>query len=163
MHPDQVRANLEWYYKDREAQIAAIAEKDAQQRDAARDELIAEWGVNDFKRNSNQIMSLLDTAPEGVKDFILTARGPDDQALFNNPNVLRFFDSLARQINPVATVVPGATGNIGAAIGDEIAGLEKQMRNKNSEYWKGPKSEQLQARYRELVGARERMGGQKAA
>jgi len=40
-------------------------------------------------------MSLLDTAPEGVKDFILTARGPDDQALFNNPNVLRFFDSLA--------------------------------------------------------------------
>jgi len=35
--------------------------------------------------------------------------------------VLRFFDSLARQINPVATVVPGATRNIGAAIGDEIA------------------------------------------
>ena len=55
------------------------------------------------------------------------------------------------------------TGNIGAAIGDEIAGLEKQMRNKNSEYWRGANAEKLQARYRELVGARERMGGQKAA
>lgn len=162
-HPDQVKANLEWYYKDREAQISAMAAKDAQQRDAARDELIAEWGVNDFKRNSNQIMSLLDTAPQGVKDFIMTARGPDDQALFNNPNVLRFFDSLARQINPVATVVPGATGNIGAAIGDEIQKLEKMMGNKSSEYWKGANAEKNQARYRELVGARGRMNGQQAA
>src|SRR5437899_10366690 len=107
MHPDQVRANLEWYYKDREAQIAAIAEKDAQQRDAARVELIVEWGVKDFKRISNQIMSLLDTAPEGVKDFILTARGPGEQALFNNPNVLRFIDSRARAITSVLFVVPG--------------------------------------------------------
>lgn len=169
MHPDHVKANLEWYYKDREAQIATIAAKDAEQRDATRDELVAEWGVNDFKRNSNQILSLLDTAPEGVKDFIMTARGSDDQALFNNANVLRFFDSLARQINPVATVVPGATGNIGVAIGDEIASLEKQMRNKQSPYWdtRTPAakatSEKLQARYRELVGARERMSGQKAA
>lgn len=164
MHPDHVRASLEWYYQDREAQIGAIATRDAQQRDATRDELVAEWGVNDFKRNSNQILSLLDTAPEGVKDFIMTARGPDDQALFNNANVLRFFDSLARQINPVATVVPSGTGNIGAAIGDEILALEKQMRDKRSDYWNTTtpgarqKSEQLQARYRELVSARERMG-----
>lgn len=157
-HPEQVKAALAWYHKDRESQIEVMAAKDAQQRDAARDELIAEWGVNDFKRNSNQIMSLLDTAPTGVKDFILTARGPDDQALFNNPNVLRFFDSLARQINPVATVVPGHTGNIGVAIGDEIQKLEKMMASKISEYWKGPNSEKNQARYRELVGARERMG-----
>lgn len=157
-HPEQVKAALAWYHKDRESQIEVMAAKDAQQRDAARDELIAEWGVNDFKRNSNQIMSLLDTAPTGVKDFILMARGPDDQALFNNPNVLRFFDSVARQINPVATVVPGHTGNIGAAIGDEIQKLEKMMGSKASEYWKGPNAEKNQARYRELVGARERMG-----
>src|SRR5260221_442998 len=62
-HPEQVKAALAWYHQDREAQIEVMAAKDAQQRDAARDELIAEWGVNDFKRNSNQIMSLLDTAP----------------------------------------------------------------------------------------------------
>ncbi len=161
-HPEQVKAALAWYHQDRESQIEVMAAKDAQQRDAARDELIAEWGVNDFKRNSNQIMSLLDTAPTGVKDFILTARGPDDQALFNNPNVLRFFDSLARQINPVATVVPGHTGNIGAAIGDEIQKLEKMMGSKTSEYWKGPNAEKNQARYRELVGARDRMGAKAA-
>lgn len=167
-HPEQVKAALAWYHQDRESQIEVMAAKDAQQRDAARDELIAEWGVNDFKRNSNQIMSLLDTAPTGVKDFILTARGPDDQALFNNPNVLRFFDSLARQINPVATVVPGHTGNIGAAIGDEIASLEKMMGNRRSDYWNtttpaaAAKAEKLQARYRELVSARERMGAKAA-
>lgn len=157
-HPDQVKAALAWYHQDREAQVEAMAARDAEQRDKARDELMAEWGANDFKRNSNQIMSLLDTAPQGVKDVLMAARGPDDGALFNNPNVLRFFDSLARQINPVATVVPGVTGNIGVAIGDEIQKLEKMMGNKSSEYWKGPNAEKNQARYRELVNARERMG-----
>lgn len=161
-HPDQVKAALSWYHQDREAQIEAMAARDAQQRDATRDELVAEWGVNDFKRNSQMIMGLLDTAPAGIKDILLSARGADEQALFNNPNVLRFFDSLARQINPVATVVPGATGNIGAAIGDEIAKLEKQMGSKSSEYWKGPNAAKNQARYRELVGARERMGAKAA-
>lgn len=161
-HPDQVKAALAWYHQDRETQIEAMAAKDAQQRDATRDELVAEWGVNDFKRNSNQIMSLLDTAPTGVKEILMAARGPDEGALFNNPNVLRFFDSLARQINPVATVVPGVTGNIGTAIGDEIQKYEKMMGNKNSEYWKGANAEKNQARYRELVSARERMG-QRAA
>jgi len=157
-HPEQVKAALAWYHQDREAQVEAMAAKDSQQRDLARDELVAEWGVDGFKRSSNQIMSILDTAPAGVKDFIMAARGPDDQALFNNPNVLRFFADLARQINPVATVVPGSTGNIGAAIGDEIGKLEKMMGNKNSEYWKGPMAEKNQSRYRELVGARERIG-----
>ncbi|SRR5260221_598370 len=161
-HPDQVKAALAWYHQDRETQIEAMAAKDSQQRDATRDELVAEWGVNDFKRNSNQIMSLLDTAPSGVKEILMAARGPDEGALFNNPNVLRFFDSLARQINPVATVVPGVTGNIGTAIGDEIQKYEKMMGNKNSEYWKGTNAEKNQARYRELVSARERMG-QRAA
>lgn len=167
-HPDQVKAALAWYHQDRETQIEAMAAKDAQQRDATRDELVAEWGVNDFKRNSNQIMSLLDTAPTGVKEILMAARGPDEGALFNNPNVLRFFDSLARQINPVATVVPGVTGNIGTAIGDEIQKLEKMMGNRKSDYWNTATpsakatSEKLQARYRELVSARERMG-QRAA
>lgn len=161
-HPDQVKAALSWYHQDRETQIEQRAAIDAQQRDATRDELVAEWGVNDFKRNSNQIMSLLDTAPEGVKEVFMAARGPDESALFNNSKVLRFFDSIARQINPVATVVPGITGNIGTAIGDEIQKYEKMMGNKNSEYWKGANAEKNQARYRELVNARERMG-QKAA
>jgi hypothetical protein len=161
-HPDQVKAALTWYHQDRESQIEAMAAKDAQQRDATRDELVAEWGVNDFKRNSNQIMSLLDTAPTGVKEILMAARGPDEGALFNNPNVLRFFDNLARQINPVATVVPGVTGNIGTAIGDEIQKYEKMMGNKRSEYWTGVNAEKNQARYRELINARERMGAKAA-
>jgi hypothetical protein len=31
------------------------------------------------------------------------------------------------------------------------------MANKQSEYWKGPKAESIQARYRELITARERL------
>jgi hypothetical protein len=36
------------------------------------------------------------------------------------------------------------------------------MGNKNSEYWRGSNAEKNQARYRELVNARERMGSKAA-
>ncbi len=64
---------------------------------------------------------------------------------------------LGREVNPAATVVPGA-GYAGAnAIADEIAGIENMMADKKSDYWKGAKSEILQTRYRELITARDAM------
>jgi len=42
--PDQVKANLEWYYKDREVQIAACREGRPAERCCAR-RLIAELGA----------------------------------------------------------------------------------------------------------------------
>jgi len=52
--------------------------------------------------------------------------------------------------------VPGAA-NAPAAIQSELADLNKMMADKDSDYWKGPKSEKLQARWRELFEANERM------
>jgi len=52
--------------------------------------------------------------------------------------------------------VPPGTGDIGAAIGDEIANIEKLMGNKASDYWRGPKAEKMQERYRQLVAARDK-------
>jgi hypothetical protein len=62
----------------------------------------------------------------------------------------------ARKLNPAAHLIPaGAEGVQG--LEDEIAKWDKQMADKNSEYWKGPNAEKIQARYRDLVKAREAM------
>jgi DNA-binding transcriptional MerR regulator len=158
-HPDQVKAALAWYHQDREAQVEQRAASDAQQREEVRDELIADWGANEFGANSKLIMGVLDMAPEGVKETMLAARGPDERALFNNAGVLRFFDSIRRIVNPTATVVP--TGQQSATyVPERMQTLQKMMGDHRSEYWKGPKAASLQAEYRKLVDEKNR---QKAA
>ena len=57
----------------------------------------------------------------------------------------------ALAINPVATVVTNSNGNVMNSIDDEIAAIEKVMHTK--EYFK---DEKKQARYRQLIEARER-------
>lgn len=156
MRPEHVKSTLSWYYQERERQMEAQSESDNTFRKTSEDELRGEWG-NEYRANVNLVQGLLDTAPTGLKDLLNGARLSDGTALANHPNVLRFLVDLARQINPVTTVVPGAGANVAGAIEDEIAGLEKQMGNRSSEYWKGPKSEQMQARYRQLVEARDKV------
>jgi len=71
----------------------------------------------------------------------------------NHPDMARWLAMNARTINPVATVVPGAGANIAGAIDDEITSIEKMMRTDRQAY---NKDEKMQARLRELYGARER-------
>jgi hypothetical protein len=112
--------------------------------------LRGEWG-SEYKLNLNLISGLLDTAPQGLKDQLLGARLADGSVLGNNPDTLRFLASLARTVNPVATVVPGAGGNAAQAIESEMASIQKLMGDKKSAYWKGPESAKMQARYRDLI------------
>lgn len=155
-HPNQVTQALAWYHGDREAQIAERAKVDGEQAQEVDDALHARWGA-EFTGNRNAIFQMLDGAPEGVKDAVMRARGPDDRALFNNVDFILWLDSLRREINPNATVLPGSGGDIPKAIEAELADLTKMMGNKTSPYWKGPKAEALQARYRELIDAKEKM------
>ena len=150
--PDSVKNAVEWYYDNKEREAEQRSEADALVRTSSEDELRAEWG-DEYRSNINRIGGLLDTAPEGVKDSIMSARFPDGTPLASDPNTLRFLADMATQINPATTVVPGAGDNIAGAISDELNNLKTLMGNKSSEYWKGPKADTNQARYRELLGA----------
>jgi len=163
-HPNQVKAALAWYHADREKQIEAMAARDAEHAQAANDELHKEWG-NDYRRNANGIDALLNSAPAGVKEAIMSARDKDDRALFNNVGFLRWLDQLRREVNPAATLVGHGGDNIAQTIETELAELTKMMGNKKSAYWKGANAEKNQARYRELIDAKTLMEskGKKAA
>lgn len=159
--PEAVKGAIEWWFNDREQQIEALVKADDDHRIEAVEAMTAHWG-QDRKRNQAMINALIDTAPPAVATMLRAARGPDDKALMNDFGVLEWLQTLAFQINPVSAVVPGATGDVMETITSEIEALEKEMKDPNSDYWggKGQKdkvgAEKKQARYRELIAARDR-------
>lgn len=152
MHPDQVNKVLGWYMEQQEQAQAQLAERDEQTRRECEDDLRKEFGP-EYRRNLAVANELLSGAPEGVKDALLSARAADGTPLGNDPNLIRWLVGLAREINPIGTVVPGSGGNAIQAVQNELAHLRSMMADHNSEYWKGPNAERNQARYRELLTA----------
>lgn len=154
--PEQVSAGIDAYYDVVEEIQAQRYENDESFKQQSEDELRAEFG-NDFRRNMNMVSGLLAGAPGNVKEMLMDARTEDGTRIINSPDTLRWLTQLAREINPVAAVVPGAGANAGQAISDEIANITKLMGDPKSEYWKGPKAEAMQERFRQLTSAKERM------
>lgn len=157
----QVKQNVAWYLQNREAEQAALQQRNEQRKDETMNALRAEWG-NEFRPNLNAMNGYLDTLGADAKQALLSARDADGTMLLNNPAVVKALAQTARDLNPAATVVSATGANAAGAIADEIASISKMMGDYNSDYWRGPKVEgtgetKLQKRYAELLEAQERM------
>ena len=152
LHPSQVNETLAWYFEQQEAQREEQETLDAQLKQTGEDTLHAEWGT-DYRKNLQITNNLLDAAPEGLKEQIMGARLANGNPLGNDPDALNWLVDLSRQINPIATVVPGSGTNAVQAVESELANIKSLMGDRQSEYWKGPKADAMQARYRELTTA----------
>jgi hypothetical protein len=157
--PAVVNEALNWYYKSQESQAAAIDEADDKHRVEAERALKDEYGPA-YKRYTNSISSVFKTAPGGTTlengslfGRLMGGRTADGKIIGNDPDMVRFLVNIAREINPAATVVEDG-GESGVSIENEIASLEKRMREDRPSYFK---DERAQARYRELIGAREKV------
>lgn len=153
--PAQVKATLATYFKFRETETQRLQEQDVAHTDETAAALRDEWG-GEYRKNVNIVKSFIESAPDGVGEKLLSARTTDGRALANDPSVIRWLNSLAREINPAASVVPGS-GDQAKAMNDEIAQIESLMGDRESKYWKGPTANQMQARYRELISTREKL------
>jgi len=172
--PGVVKEALGWYYDHVGQQEAAQAEADQQFKVNTLVDLQKEMGP-DFKGNMQALsqaltVGILDTdgnvaipAPDGLFATLMTARTADGKVIGNHPDVLRFFSALGTYLNPSATITPASGSPGGKGLADEIAGIEAMMSDRQSEYYKGPKSEGIQARYRTLIEARERLSKKTAA
>lgn len=153
---------LRWYFGDVvEGEVARRQDLDEKVRQEVDDKLHVEWG-QDYRKNKMIIEAYLDSGPPGVKDLLFGARLADGTPLASNLEVLRFLADKGREFNPTIHLVPGDPTTAAQAITSEISNLQAMMGNKSSEYWKGPKAESLQARYRELLDAKTRIS-QRAA
>lgn len=155
MPPDMANAAVNWYFAFAEKQAEAIKAGDDEHRKTFEDTMRAEWG-GEYRTNSNNVIALLDMAPEGVKDRFQNGRLSDGTPIGSDPDTMRWLASLAREINPITTVAPGSGANIVSAITDEIEQIETFMRTNRPEY---NRDEKKQARLRELYEARDRKGG----
>lgn len=155
--PAVVKQAVRAYYELQDQQAEARAAKDKEGVAEFEKTMSAEWG-KDYGQNKNLIRGLLATGPDGIAEKIFASRLPDGTAFGNSPDVARFLIQLAREINPPTTLTGGDMSP--DAVVDEIASIEKEMGNKQSDYWKGPKDAngetKLQVRYRQLVSARDR-------
>lgn len=149
---DDVKRALGWFFSKQEEAKAQQQEADMQRRLSTEDELRAEFG-GDYRRNIKVALSLLESAPEGIKDNMLGGRLADGTLIGDNPAVIKWLAALGREVNPISTVVPGSGTNAVQAVETELAGLRKLMGDHKSEYWRGANAEKLQARYRDLTSA----------
>jgi hypothetical protein len=150
--PNDVQATVEWFYMKRDQDLEAMAEEDKAVGKESEDALRAAWGP-EYRSYMNRIDGLIDTVPGEAKQDFLEARLPDGTMLKHSPDAMTFLLDMALAINPATVVVPGAGDNLSGAIQDGLDELKGLMANKQSEYWKGPKADKLQERYRELTKA----------
>jgi hypothetical protein len=153
MTPEQVQAGLLWFAKFKETHLAERKKLDDQQRIEFEERLRGEWG-NDFRPNLTLVNNWLGGMPGNVKDKIYSARLPDGTALGNDPDFLRAFVGAAREINPIATVLPGLSGDKLAGVEEQIGKYEERMRTDRPGWFR---DEKAQAHYRQLLDARDRL------
>jgi hypothetical protein len=158
--PDQVKATVRSLQEMNRMLAAEQAEQDIDIQQKSEDALRQEWGP-EFRRNINLIHGMLDaTGSQTLKDSLLLGRLADGTPIGSSPEVLKMLAGLALIQNPSGIVVPGAEANPMQGVEDEIGKIEKTMKENRKAY---DKDERLQARYRELLDAREKLKPRKAA
>lgn len=150
------------FYAEVDRQEQALAEAESAAERDADEKLRAEWG-GDYRTNKAMAESLLSRAPAGFRDRFLNGFLSDHTPIRASIEAWKWLVQMEREINPAATVVPAGSGDLGKTITDELANYKQMMGNPNSEYWKGPKAEGHQARYRELLEADQKLKARAAA
>jgi hypothetical protein len=131
--PTVAHALISKYNEFAEQQQDAQAEMDSEQAALANDELRNEWGT-DYRANMNAITNFMNaTFGEEAREQLLSGRFADGRAFMNDPKVLQSFAALARQMNPANELYSGGAEPL-QAMNEEIAELEKFMREHRTEY-----------------------------
>lgn len=153
---EHVDAALASFYAEVDRQTAAMGEAEKAMEQKTEDALRQEWGA-DYRPNKAMAEALLARAPAGFRDRFMNGYLADHTPIKASPEAWKWLVQMEREINPASTVVPGAGGDLGKTIDTELADLKKLMGDSNSEYWKGPKADAMQNRYRQLLEAQEKL------
>lgn len=146
---------LSWYHQHQEVMNDLQDKADSEFKAVSEDKLRVEWGA-DFRRNTQLALSLFESAPESLKENLMFARLADGTPLTTNPEALNWLVTMARELNPVSTLLPSGSGSVESAQ-SRIAELTKMSGDPESAYWKGPEKEKLQAEMRSLITAVEKV------
>lgn len=122
-----------------------IKPQDDRDRAALEASLHKQWG-GQYKHNLQQIERVLGLLPLEVSAEIRHGRDATGQALCNKSTFILGLLQASGQAAWRASNAPAQQDGSP----QELAELNAKMANRNSDYWKGPKAEANQARWREL-------------
>ena len=138
------------FFAQRAAQAESRTKQDGLDAQSATNLLLEQCGP-DYETNTNIFSSFVAQLPESVREQFSNARLSDGTGVMNSPEFINATVDLMRKANPTIAVVP--TGDASAAsIDEEIKQLEDRM---GSDEWY--KDDKAQARYRQLIDARDRL------
>jgi hypothetical protein len=151
MTPAEVSKNMAWYYQLQEKMLAEQAKFDDTKQTETITALKGEWGGN-YEKNRTAVMNLLNaTAPKSIHNTMLEGRLPDGRKFGDHPEVMKWLAHLSYEMTTADnTLVPGS-GYAGKGVDGRLGELKTLMKDRQSEYYKGPNAQKLQAEYRELI------------
>lgn len=147
----QASAMVASFLEAREAEIEGIGAMHLQDKQRCEQALAKVWGPGEMQVNRNILDGWLNGIPEAVREGFKNATLGDGRMLMNSPEMWLFMVNQAREMNPLGSVVPNSA-NPAQAVDDELADLKKRMGT--PEWYKDTAA---QARYRELLQAKEKM------
>lgn len=143
-----------WFFEARAKEAEARTANDRQAWTETQRELKQKWGTEEFEVNKALYSAFLQSAPEGVREAINAARGPDGKKLGGNPAFLEWAVGLARAHNIMDshTIVAGVgTGGMDSVVA-EIEKIEGIMRTDRNRY---NSDVPMQERLRKLYAVRD--------
>ena len=152
----QVNQALAWYYSEQDAQRAKQDDSDVAFKARSETALREQWQGADYRRNLAAVNNLLATMPEELAMKLLAGRAPDGRKFGDDPHLIGWLARIQNELNPHATLLPAGSGAAGTAAADRMRDLKALMGDRNSDYWRGPKSEALQQEYRALIEGEQR-------
>ncbi len=158
MPQGEFKKAIAWYADYQQRQIDAVAERDDSTWAQTEDSLRKEYG-QEYRLNENLLKSFLTANwPEEVVNEFASSRGASGTKLLANPDFIRGLITVARELNPVPTLAPSATGDKMNSIGERKAAIEGMMaEGRSGPYWSGPNAQSLQNEYLELVQAEQKL------
>jgi hypothetical protein len=153
--PEVVNAVLDEFFVIQEQRAQEAAQRVETDKANLIETLKGEWGGN-FRAEMVAVHNLVQQAPDGLGDLILTARLADGSLLGNNIAATKWLAGVARELNPAGTVVPNAGGDQLGAIKDQIAEMEKEM-STNIRAWQHPSNNERRGQYGKLLEARDKL------
>lgn len=145
------------FYGEVDRQDEAIATHHRELEQKTEDTLRTLWGA-DYRVNKNMAMALLARAPKGFSDRFMNGFLADHTPIKTSVEAWQWLVQMEREINPAATVMPGAGGDVGASIDAEMKALrKKRVAPRNSPEWKEYWIDGGDKRYEQLLSAKAKM------
>lgn len=153
LDPKTVQELTNFYLGNRELELQTFREGADTVVAQRTGELRTEWG-GDYNKNvalgNNFIAEVMGERGKELASVALA----DGTPLGSHPMFVKFVAQAARSYAPPEMLTEVATG--GVNVESRINDLKKLMGDSQSDYWKGPKSQELQSEYRRLITVRDR-------